>query len=100
MDQKEICYKLIDYINNDFDNIYRLFTKDTTFYLITEHQELNFDEMVKYLKQFNSKIEIVDTLQSSVCVKIITKSENKRINFYISIKNRRIDRLEIENYLI
>lgn len=100
MDQKEICIKLINCINDAFDNIYRLFTKDTTYYLINEHQDLSFNQIIEYLKQINSKIEILDTLQSSVCVKVITKCKDRGINFYVSVKNRRIDHLEIESYLI
>ena len=94
MNQKELSLEFINRISNqNYQEFYRFFTKDTTYYLIDENKEVSYQEILELLmNKVVAPLEIKRVLESKVCVKI----ETKDINFYFDVKRRRIARLEIE----
>ncbi|MBE6132251.1 MAG: hypothetical protein E7180_02500 [Erysipelotrichaceae bacterium] len=94
MTREELCLNFVNKIGeNDYSEIYKFFTKETTYFIINEKKELTYEEMLNFLKEnINSLLEIKRVLESKVCIKY----ETAKLNFFFEVKQRRIKRLEIE----
>lgn len=94
MTREELCLNFINQIGrNDYSEIYKFFTKETTYFIIDEKKELTYEEILNFLKEkVTSILEIKRVLVSKVCIKY----ETINLNFYFEVKQRRIKRLEIE----
>ena len=98
MKQREISLEFINKVNdNNFNEFYRFFTKESNAYIISLNQEVSIEELLNYLKkEIDLPLEIKRILESKMFVKIETMSLSKQFNFFFEIKNRRIKRLELE----
>ena len=98
MTKKELSLDFINKIGEkDYTTFYRFFTKDTTYYLVSDDNLISYEECLNLLqREITSNLEIKRYLESKVCIKIDTLLNNQQINFFFDNKNRRITRLEIE----
>lgn len=98
MTKKELSLDFITKLSEkDYSTYYRFFTKETTYYLVSEDSLISYEECLNLLQnKITSTLEIKRYLESKVCIKIETLLNDEQINFFFDIKNRRISRLEIE----
>lgn len=97
MTKQELANEFIKNLNeNKYDNFYKFFTKESSFYIVNENKEIYYQECLDMLSLINFNLSIKRIFESKVCVKIETINNNEQINFFFDIKNRRIKRLEIE----
>ena len=94
MTREELCLNFITKIgNNDYNEIYKFFTKETTYFNITSKEALTYEEILTFLKEnVTNVLEVKRVLESKVCIKY----ETTKINFFFEVKQRRIKRLEVE----
>ena len=98
MTRQELALEFINRIKNqNYEEFYKFFTRSTSVYLITEHKDISIEEMIELLqKTFTKELTLGRVLESKVCTKIETYLDQKQINFFFDVKDRRIKRLEIE----
>ncbi len=96
MNREEIAIRLIDVINRGSgEEIYRLLTRQTTFYSIDENRELDDRAFIEKLKRIALPLRIEKVLQSKEAIKCVCSSEQEPLDIYLEIRQRRIVRAEI-----
>ena len=98
MNQREISLDFLNKLNDEnFNEFYKFFTKESTAYLISLNKEVKVEEALNYLKgEMDNSLNLVRILESKMFVKLETLSSTKQINLFFEIKSRRIKRLEIQ----
>lgn len=96
MNQKEIALRLIEAINRGSgEEIYRLLTRQTTFYSIDEDRKMDDKAFFDCLKRIPLPLEVGKILESKEAIKCVCVSEEKTVDIYLEVRQRRIVRAEI-----